>query len=102
MTEARVVGNNISFTNGFRLSIILFGVLWTMIGAITAYAYVIVIPTLAENVISNDKADRARDEVQNSHIHDNRILISEIANLKEDLIEIKQLLKRTSPYERKQ
>ena len=101
MTEAKVIGNNISFTNGFRFSIILFGLLWTMIGCITAYAYTVVIPKLADNIIENDKLDRARDAEQNEHIHSNRVLIAEIMNLKTDLDEIKSILKRTSPFERK-
>ena len=98
-TEAKVDSNGkVSFTNGFRMAIVLFTCLWTIIGAITAYAYVVVLPSLAENIISNDK--KYMEAIQSNKVMVNRNEMF-LTSIKEDLTEIKVLLRRTAPYERK-
>lgn len=92
--EAEIKENKISFTNGFRVAMVLFTCLWTVIGAITAYAYVIVLPTMTKNIIDND-------EKYVSYMTESRIMITEnkynMVSIKDDLEEIKELLKRKIP-----
>lgn len=99
MSEAEVNGNKISFTNGFRLTLILFNILWACIGAVTAYAYVVVIPTIAENIIANDR--KYMSAITENKMVSNRNEVR-MMSIKDDLEEIKILLRRTAPYERKE
>ena len=105
VNEAKVEGDKIYLNGWFRMVL---GIVISFIGATTAYAFIVILPTMSGYIIENDHLSRQRDIEISKDVMQNRILIAEIVSIKGELSiikenqnEFKQILKRTAPYERK-
>ena len=75
----------IRFSGMLRIVGALIMVIWLMIGGVTAYAYVVILPAIANNMISNDRMSRERDDFLKDKIYENRVLIAKISSLDEQI-----------------
>ena len=82
--------NNIVLNSWVR---ILVGVIVSVIFGIATYSYAIVLPKLADNVILNDKDSRERDNRIVDRINMQEVKLAELSSIREDVKEIKNLLK---------
>ena len=73
---------------------VLIGLVLTLCLSVSSYSYMIILPRLADNIISND--NKYMGEINSANIRIER-LATQYDSIKEDLIEIKNLLKRKLP-----
>lgn len=93
--DATIQGNKL-YLNGMTKWFV--GALWGVV--------IIVMTTLATNVIANDKESRKRDDAIKEMAQENKAIIYRMESKMDSIIdnqnEFKTILKRSAPYQRKE
>ena len=108
LSEASEINGKIYLSGWLKAAGLFILIIWGFVSGITLYTYSTVLPRIIDSIVLNDKESRDRDEILKDQITNNKILIAgissmqrDINSLQSDINEIKGLLKRTTPFERK-
>lgn len=88
--EARIREDGIHVSEWARW---VFGLILSGLVAMNAYAYYVIFPSIVNAIVANEKETRNREMIISQELNAVELKVVEIARIKEDIAEIKAILK---------